>query len=1033
MGEVRPERSKYSSGLLMWRTVLLPVLLIPSSVSSQIAGSRIPITLDELRIDVPPYSSREIAYTNKNAGVFYTETNGENRSAWEGWRVMSTEVMDDYVISIDGKRVMKSDARASVFPDQLVRSYRNGMEEKMTMLDSIDAIVVEVNGIPGKSISISPLFSGSLSPEDYEMVWDHSVLLVARKNDLQRTAAENHPVWIGVMLEGGSSRIDWHHDTVGTDLLPATLNKEPANNRTEIIFVAGGTKSETIGLAEQVAQNAPSMITARRNRIGKLLNDSYVRTDNPRFDKALQWAKVSLDALVMRQVKKGIFAGLPWFDDYWGRDSFISLPGATLVTGNFSDAREILRSFAGWQDTVITHSTYGRIPNLVTTTSIAYNTADGTPRFVRALYDYFQYSRDTGFVKEMWNVLSRSVEGTIRYHCDTLGFLTHGDAETWMDAVGPQGAWSPRGNRANDIQELWYDQLRSASRLAEIFGKSDDRRRWEELAERLSGNFRKYFVDSIHHMVYDHLRPDGVPDLQLRPNELFVFPLLFHTASRELIDSIFTDATEKLVFPYGVSSLWQGDENFHPYHHYSPFYVQDAAYHNGIVWTWLAGPWITLCAGECKLPDLAYRVTDNMIHQMLDRGAVGTLSELLDAAPRPREREPRLSGTYSQAWSLAEFIRNFYQNYLGISVNDSRYGLEVSPSLPGDITNAVLDVIIGTDKIAMKYARTGNADYLTFAPQKLSRTLPVDIRWVTSSGKLLRFDIELQPYHAMKYRIKDNRVVEIQGQEEEEITSVAELPVSIHPDRSIKLATSYLRSGLKALIGPPYPILTNRDIKHTNPQATLLYDASDSAGDDRGPGTYRYPQTTMLAPGSLDITHCTVRADKQDVYFKLTFRNLSNPGWHPEYGFQLTFCAIAIDKDGKKGSGQTNVGMNSHYTLDPNFAFEDIIYVGGGFSILDQHGKILAEYFPVAGDEKNPLGNTQKREIEFAIPTSILGSPDPSWRYTILVGCQDDHGGAGIGEFRSVESEAGEWVGGGKKSPTEPNIYDVILPKKSRR
>jgi hypothetical protein len=37
-------------------------------------------------------------------------------------------------------------------------------------------------------------------------------------------------------------------------------------------------------------------------------------------------------------------------------------------------------------------------------------------------------------------------------------------------------------------------------------------------------------------------------------------------------------------------------------------------------------------------------------------------------------------------------------------------------------------------------------------------------------------------------------------------------------------------------------------------------------------------------------------------------------------------------------------------------------------------------------------------------------------------------GGAGIGDFRSVEPAAKEWIGGGKKKPADPNVYDVILP-----
>ncbi len=43
----------------------------------------------------------------------------------------------------------------------------------------------------------------------------------------------------------------------------------------------------------------------------------------------------------------------------------------------------------------------------------------------------------------------------------------------------------------------------------------------------------------------------------------------------------------------------------------------------------------------------------------------------------------------------------------------------------------------------------------------------------------------------------------------------------------------------------------------------------------------------------------------------------------------------------------------------------------------------------------------------------------------MLVGAQDDHGGAGIGEFREVNAEGGAWIGSGG-SPDSHNVYDWL-------
>jgi carbohydrate-binding DOMON domain-containing protein len=120
--------------------------------------------------------------------------------------------------------------------------------------------------------------------------------------------------------------------------------------------------------------------------------------------------------------------------------------------------------------------------------------------------------------------------------------------------------------------------------------------------------------------------------------------------------------------------------------------------------------------------------------------------------------------------------------------------------------------------------------------------------------------------------------------------------------------------------------------------------------------------------------------------------------------------------------------MNSNYSVDPRFAYETIIYVAGGVRVADSKGSVIAEYMPVQGDEKNPLGNARDKSIAFSLPFDVIGKPTATWRYTVLVGCQDDHGGAGLGDFRTVEATAKEWTGGGKKKASDPNVYDVILP-----
>ncbi len=594
-----------------------------------------------------------------------------------------------------------------------------------------------------------------------------------------------------------------------------------------------------------------------------------------------------------------------------------------------------------------------------------------------------------------------------------------------MDAVGPHGPWSPRGNRANDVQALWVDQLKAAMWFAHETGHPEAERRWNEIRQRCARNFDRLFVRRNEGTVVDHLRADGPPGRQLRPNQIFCGELLDEATRARVLRTV----TTRLTYDYGVASLSQDDENFHPYHQYEPYYPKDAAYHNGTVWTWLQGRLISeLCRADRART--AYRLTRNAIHQILDRGCVGSQSELLDAVPRPGESEPRLSGTVSQAWNLAEFIRNAYDDYLGVNVDEYAKTLTVRPHLPASVATVTARIPLARGSLMMVIDARPGAKILTLDTRHVRDSLATSVELPSAGGEFSRTTFRLPPGKTVTIRYATSRVRVSASRGH--ISASTWTQRSVLPDSllgPLPFATPTIRPGLRALRGPDYPLLSNAKIKSTNPQATTLCDATDPANDDVGEGHYTYPRSALFIPGSFDLLRFTVKADTANAYFTLKFRSLSDPGWHPEYGFQLTFAAIAVDRDSEPGSGRRDVPANAHYMLPPGYGYERLILVGGGIRVEDGAGNILAAYVPVAADAAHPLGDRSSGTITFAIPVEYLGTPMNGWRYTVLVGAQDDHGGAGIGEFRTVEQEAGEWHGGGKMRPNDPNVYDIMQVK----
>ena len=938
---------------------------------------------------------RQYVFTNKEAGTYHGEVNGLNTGGWQGWFINAEKIFHDYSLSVKTTLLDRTTARSIVFPHQLIRTYQNGTKETFTMLDSVDILLIEVNNRSAQ-IALEPTENFS--------------------RDSSRASDIPH----------------WKRTNPALEIIPTDIIVVRYVRKSSVIFaIAAGRNFETmISAANNAVQQPDRFITRRKKRMELLLSRSSTSTNNKEVTMAIAWAKLQVDALIMNQSTggartKGIFAGLPWFNNYWGRDSFISLPGATYVIGNTIDARDVLRSYAAFQELDTANSNYGRIPNLATPQSVIYNTADGAPWFVKSFYEYVKYSGDLEFVNEMYPVVSRSIDGTIKYHCDTLGFLTHADAESWMDAVGPDGPWSPRGSRACDVQALWHQQLMVGVFCAEYFNDFHKAARWKNIADKLERNFTQYFVDTTSQLIYDHLKRDGTPSVELRPNQLFTFDMAIPEQVRQ---SMVRAVLNKLVYEHGTTTLAQNDSNFHPFHEYPPYYVKDAAYHNGIVWTWLNGAAI-YAATRYDLQDIVYPVTKNSIHQILRRGTVGALSELLDAHPR-LNAEPKLSGTYSQAWSLAEFIRSMYQDYFGVSVDIPSKAMRIQPKLPAELTAVDFVQRIGTASAKISYRHSQGKVTVTVVPKDLKEPYRINYLWVYPNGDAVVSPVDLMPGKTVTIEHTLSTLTVMYGKKRViEERNNSKIFLRNFSDKKyfadLTLALPETERDFPVLRGPSHPLLSHAVVRTKNPSAEQLADATDPEGDDTGvTGAFHYPQSQFFKKGILDITRATFRYDDKNLYCMLTFAHLNDPGWHPEYGFQLTMAAIAVNTG---GGYQTAVGSNSDYLLDSTRAFDRLILVGGGVRISDGTGKIICEYIPRQEDAADPIGNVRGKVIEFAVPLEYLGKPSPSWKFSILVGAQDDHGGAGIGEFRFVQQSVSEWLGGGKTRMNDSNIYDVLV------
>lgn len=674
--------------------------------------------LDAMAITVTAEHPREYIFSDKGAAHLAGEAIGPNTRSYHGFYIAMHEVVDSWTLRLADGTVLgpQTAFEARVTPDKMVRRHRLPSGEVVTetveIFDRENGFKVAYSGVPGGEFAFQPVldmrFLWKVGKPGYEVRWQNGTLLSCRQDALNKEPDASHPAWLAIAVAGAD-----HFDPVGLHVdktypkgqarkamdhtspyLPGDMvGRIPAQvpvGRVEAYFAADVSAEAAEARVRRLRNEQFDLRAARATRLQKLIDDSAITTGVLRDDLALAWVRVSLDNLIMNQRGPGIYAGYYWFTTYWGRDTFITLPGASVVSGDFDTAEILLRSFAEFQDLDPTSEREGRVPNFVTVDQIQYASVDGTWWFVRALDELWRQSGNDKFAAEMAPVVFRAVDGALTHAVDDDGFLLHGDGETWMDGGGEAHPYSPRGNRAVEVQALWHRGLLTAARLAQRFPDLPDARSdYTELATRLATNFHGQFWQGDR--LVDHLNVDDSQDTQIRPNTMLAVlssPTLFDADQRQAITDL---AAAELVMPWGVLSLNAEDPAFHPKHLDLANYYYDEAYHNGDLWLWLSGSYVS----ALNSPRHGFGQTRMLLDEAMDEGAIGTIQEIRDGAEAANNDE--FGGATSQAWSLAEVLRNVVQDYAGLKVDLTADPpiITLKPSFPADWPQLAVRTRIG--------------------------------------------------------------------------------------------------------------------------------------------------------------------------------------------------------------------------------------------------------------------------------------------------------------------------------------------------
>jgi predicted glycogen debranching enzyme len=232
-----------------------------------------------------------------------------------------------------------------------------------------------------------------------------------------------------------------------------------------------------------------------------------------------------------------------------------------------------------------------------------------------------------------------------------------------MDAKVDNWVVTPRRGKAVEINALWYNALCLLAGWLREAGDEAAARNLGERAAQARTSFNRRFWYAEGGYLYDVLDGERGDDPACRPNQVFAISLAHPVLDEERWKPVLRVVQDRLLTRVGLRSLAPGQPEYKP-RYFGDLRARDAAYHQGTVWGWLAGPFVD---AYLKIfpddVDGARRVLAGF-DEHLGEACLGTISEIFDAeAPYT----PR--GCVAQAWSVAEVLRS----YLKTELPDARH------------------------------------------------------------------------------------------------------------------------------------------------------------------------------------------------------------------------------------------------------------------------------------------------------------------------------------------------------------------------
>jgi len=389
------------------------------------------------------------------------------------------------------------------------------------------------------------------------------------------------------------------------------------------VFSTSQSKEKALEDAENILNNLEKLKGHHKNNIDHFYSNYNVGISDEEINIAYLASKFSLSNMLVYDCDgklEGMYAGLPWFSQFWARDSLISLISLPpklkralflMYLNELDQTREIAPCSIGCIESSGSHGLFFK-------------------RAEDMIAEDLLSQEEIFLVKEL---LVRDIEKLLREKTKD-GFAVNGPKETWMDT---DYAGDTRDGIRIEMQAL---RLRMYNLAAKLTGE----RKYFELEHELSKKVREYFWN-------DEVLKDGIYDKEIRPNIFIAFYVYPELIFKHEWSKAFSSALEDLFLDWGGISTISKRSPLFCKKHRGCFDV-DQSYHHGDSWYFLNN--LSTIAlrrvDRRKFEKNIDEILNASTREILWHGVLGHHAELSSA------EKFSSFGCRAQSWSLAMYV-----------------------------------------------------------------------------------------------------------------------------------------------------------------------------------------------------------------------------------------------------------------------------------------------------------------------------------------------------------------------------------------